>query len=609
MPNEGSAHFFKLEEDITCSICLQELSDPVSITCRHNFCKTCISSYWATPQPQRHRSPECRKVCPRDQLIPAYRLQHLVSKVQLVVKEEQSKMTPARPIQLVYTDATCKMWLDESAVDRCFLDSEISDYPLCLICVIGEKRGGKSSLLNYILRALHRLEKGQPVSLGEEDEALKGFDWRSGTDSVTKGIWVWSSPFILKRNGEKMAVFVLDTEGSLDIESDRETCIKLSTLSMLLSSYLIFNVSGSLKTTELDYLEMYLHVSELTKESFSLQYLQHLNILVRDWQGDDNCGREAAKSYIEHETEKLRKSLKNYCVLETLRSPSVSSFLLPHPGKTFQRSSQGRLSDMDDDFRGHLTTYVSDLVEGLWLHRKTDVRSERITCGHLGGMLKDFVRILQREHFSCASPVEMYYSLENHKNIKNTVKKFKDFVEIVAPINSSTFKILGVRTSKMSEKVNAEASRLLDEYEQSLKGTDVAARTDFKKEMKVVLDQEVKKFCDEYSERFTKCAVGIGCAVGGGVLGVAGGIAGAAVVGTVLAVEAAAVLGSTTVAMVTGAVGGSVTLGAVGTGVGAGVGKVIGLSEENKSQKTEDTGNDDAATSEDTQELVPKPTL
>ncbi|XP_040295743.1 RING finger protein 112-like isoform X2 [Bufo bufo] len=609
MPNEGSANFFKLEEDITCSICIQELSDPVSITCGHTFCKSCISSYWATPQPRGHRCPECRKVCPRDQLIPAYRLQHLVSKVQLVVKEEQSKMTPARPIQLVSIDATCKMRLDESAVERCFLDSEISDYPLCLICVIGEKRRGKSSLLNYILRALHRLEKGQPVSLGEEDEALKGFDWRSGTDSVTKGIWVWSSPFILKRNGEKMAVFVLDTEGSLDIESDRETCIKLSALSMLLSSYLIFNVSGSLKTTELDYLEMYLHVSELTGESFSLQYLQHLNILVRDWQGDDNCGREAAKSYIEHEAEKLRKSPKNHRVLETLRSPSVSSFLLPHPGKTFLRSSQGRLSDMDDDFRGHLTTYVSDLVEGLWLHRKTDVRSERITCGHLGGMLKDFVRTLQREHFSCASPVEMYYSLENHKNIKNTVKKFKDFVEIVAPISSSPFKILGVRTSKMREKVNAEASRLLDEYEQSLKGTDVAARTDFKEEMKVVLDQEVKKFCDAYSKRFTKCAVGIGCAVGGGVLSLAGGILGAAVAGTVLAVEAAAVLGSTTAAMVTGAVGGSVTLGAVGTGVGAGVGKVIGHSEKNKSQKTEDTGNDDAATSEDTQELVPKTTL
>ncbi|XP_044158482.1 RING finger protein 112-like [Bufo gargarizans] len=486
-----------------------------------------------------------------------------------------------RPIQLVSTDATCKMWLDESAVDRCFLDSEISDYPLCLICVIGEKRGGKSTLLNYILRALHRLEKGQPVSLGEDDEALKGFDWRSGTNSVTKGIWIWGRPFILERNREKMAVFVLDTEGSLDIESDRETCIKLSALSMLLSSYLIFNISGSLKTTELDHLEMYLHISELTRESFSLQYLQHLNILVRDWQGDDNCGREAAKSYMEQETEKLWKSAKNHRVLETLRSPSASGFLLPHPGKKFLKSSQGQLSDMDGDFRDHLTTYVSDLVVEVWLHRKTNVHGERITCGHLGQTLKDFVGTLQREHFNFASPVEMFYSFQNHKNTTNTEKKFQDFVEKEAS-TSSPLKILEVMPSKMREKVSEEASRLLVEYGQSLRGSDLAAKQKLREEMKALLDQEVEKFCADYFARFKMCAVGIGCVVGGGVLSFAGGIVGAAVVGAGLTAESAFLLGSTAVGIVTRALGGSETLQAIGTEVIAGVGRAIRHKEKKK---------------------------
>ncbi|XP_069840777.1 RING finger protein 112-like isoform X2 [Dendropsophus ebraccatus] len=606
MPREGSAHFFKLEEDITCSVCLQELNDPVSITCGHTFCKPCISSYWATPQLLGYRCPECRKVCPKDQLIPAYRLQNLVSKVQLAVKEEQSKPVPAHPVQLIYSDPQRQMWLDESAVDRCFMDSNVSGHPLCLICVIGEKRRGKSSLLNYILRALGCQEKGQAVSLGDEDEPLSGFGWRSGTDSVTKGIWVWSKPFILKRNDEKMAVFVLDTEGSLDIESVRETCIKLSALSMLLSSCLIFNVNANLKTTEMDYLEMYLHVSELTGESFSLQYLQHLNILVRDWQDPDNCGREAAQSYIEHETEKLRKSSKNHRVLETLRSPSVSSFLLPHPGKPFLRSSQGRLSDMDDDFRSHLTTYVSNLVERVWLHCKTDVHGEKVTCSQLGQMLKDFVSTLQREHLSFASPLEMFYMLENFKNMKNTIKKFQDFVEREAPMTSSPFRILGVRPSKMRMKVSEEASRLLGEYEQSLRTGSDAERQKLTEETKTLLDQEVEKFCAAYSKRFTKCAVGIGCAVGGGVLSLAGGVVGAAVAGTVLATEAVALLGSTTAALVTGAVGGSVTLGAIGTGVGAGVGGAIGHKENKKDQKTDDRSNDNGSTS-DTQQLVPKP--
>ncbi|MEE6526479.1 hypothetical protein FKM82_027161 [Ascaphus truei] len=60
------------------------------------------------------------------------------------------------PIQLVYTDGSGRLQLDESAVQSCFLGSEVSGYPVCLICVIGEKRRGKSFLMNYILRALHR---------------------------------------------------------------------------------------------------------------------------------------------------------------------------------------------------------------------------------------------------------------------------------------------------------------------------------------------------------------------------------------------------------------------------------------------------------------------
>ncbi|KAM4024421.1 RING finger protein 112-like [Anomaloglossus baeobatrachus] len=595
MANEGSAHFFKLKEDITCSICLHELQDPVSITCGHTFCKPCITSYWSSPQPFGYRCPECRKVCPKEQLIPAYRLQQLVTKVQEGVKEEQSKLAPPRAVQLVYTDANNKMGLDESVVDTCFLDSENSGYPLCLICVIGEKRRGKSSLMNYVLRALYSLETGQPISLGEQDEPLDGFEWKSGTDSLTKGIWVWNRPFILERNGEKMAVFVLDTEGSLEIESDRETCVKLSALSMLLSSYLIFNVNANLKTTELDYLEMYLHVSELTGESFCLQYLQHLNILVRDWHNPDDCGREAARTYMEHETEKLRKSATYRRVLETLRSPSASGFLLPHPGKTFLRSNQGRLSDMDEDFRNHLITYISDLVGGVWLHSKTDVRGERITCGQLGRMLKDFVSTLQQENFTFASPMEMFFALENHKNLKITLKIFKDFVANKAPNSSSPIKVLKIRPSKMREEVSEEASRLLQEYEQNLKGSTDGARANLVDEMKDQLNQEVEKFCVEYSKRFTKCAVGIGCAVGGGILTLAGGIVGAAVAGTVLATEAV---------IIGGAVGGSLG-GALGTGVGGGVGGIIGHMEKKKDQTPNNQGNN-GSTPEDIQKLVPK---
>ncbi|KAG8429768.1 hypothetical protein GDO86_019284 [Hymenochirus boettgeri] len=604
MQKEGAVCFLKLEEDITCSVCLSELTEPVSITCGHTFCKKCITAYWEIPTPWGYRCPECRKVCPKDQLIPVHRLRNLVTKVQLVVKEEQAKKeNPPFAIPLVYMDELGKLQADESAVQTCFLSSEVSDYPVCLICVIGEKRRGKSFLMNYILRTLYSQEKGQAISLGSDDEPLNGFEWRAGTEGVTKGIWIWNKPFILERNGEKLAVFVLDTEGSLDIESSRDTSIKLSALSIILSSYVIFNVNASLKTTELDYLEMYLYVAELTGKAFDLQYLQHLDILIRDWHDPVNCGREDAQAYINRETEKLRKTPQYPFVLNTLRSPSVRCCLLPHPGKGLMGNSMGRLSDMDEDFRNRLTSYVPELVRGIWRHIKTDIHGETVTCAQLEGKLKEFVNLLQNEQYSFASPLQMFFTFENRKNMNNVKKNFQGFMDSLAPDSFSPFKILALTPGKLKSKISEEASRFLAVYEETIKGDDAHDKQLLMDEMKCILSETEEKFYNKYSKRFKKCAVGIGCAVGGGVLSLAGGVVGAAVAGTILAAEGVAILGSTTAAVATGALSGTLISGAIGTGVGAGVGAGVGGAIAKRKEETSEE-EDSSAAGGDTQRLV-----
>uniref|UniRef100_A0A8C6X2S0 Uncharacterized protein n=1 Tax=Naja naja TaxID=35670 RepID=A0A8C6X2S0_NAJNA len=35
----------RLQEEVSCSICLEYLRDPVTIDCGHNFCRACISDY------------------------------------------------------------------------------------------------------------------------------------------------------------------------------------------------------------------------------------------------------------------------------------------------------------------------------------------------------------------------------------------------------------------------------------------------------------------------------------------------------------------------------------------------------------------------------------
>ncbi|XP_038673489.1 nuclear factor 7, brain-like isoform X2 [Scyliorhinus canicula] len=49
-------------EDINCPVCLDVFTDPVSLECGHNFCRSCITGCWG--QGQRNLCPECRQEFP-----------------------------------------------------------------------------------------------------------------------------------------------------------------------------------------------------------------------------------------------------------------------------------------------------------------------------------------------------------------------------------------------------------------------------------------------------------------------------------------------------------------------------------------------------------------
>ncbi|OCT59113.1 hypothetical protein XELAEV_18001599mg [Xenopus laevis] len=408
----------------------------------------------------------------------------------------------AHAIQLVHTDESGQLQLNESAVQTCFLDGKISNYPVCLICVIGEKRRGKSFLMNYILRALSCQEQGQPLSLGADDDRISGFEWRDGADSTTKGIWIWSKPFILDNNGEKMAVFVLDTEGSLDIQSSRDICLKLSALSMILSSYLIFNVSSNLKTTDMDYLEMYLEVAENVGKSFDLQALQHLNILIRDWHNFKRCGKEDAQEYLIHETEKLQKDPRFRLVSETLGGPLADCSLLPHPGRLLLVDSQGKLSDMEADFRNHLTTYIFTLVGDLWPYRKTNRQGEIVTCTELASLLKRGVNILQSIQYQLASPLQMLFTFENHKNMEKLKTQFQKYIRRMSNEADSLRRGWNVSPFQMQTSIKYMATKFLRDFKQSLQGGDAQEKERLVQELESFLLKQQQKFCKDYSKRF-----------------------------------------------------------------------------------------------------------
>ncbi|XP_073328062.1 E3 ubiquitin-protein ligase TRIM21-like [Pagrus major] len=49
------------EDQVLCSICLDVFTDPVTTSCGHNFCKTCITIHWNVYVP--YECPICKKIC------------------------------------------------------------------------------------------------------------------------------------------------------------------------------------------------------------------------------------------------------------------------------------------------------------------------------------------------------------------------------------------------------------------------------------------------------------------------------------------------------------------------------------------------------------------
>ncbi|XP_059827231.1 nuclear factor 7, brain-like [Hypanus sabinus] len=46
-------------EEVICPICLDFFTDPVSLECGHNFCRSCITRCWE--KEERNSCPECRE--------------------------------------------------------------------------------------------------------------------------------------------------------------------------------------------------------------------------------------------------------------------------------------------------------------------------------------------------------------------------------------------------------------------------------------------------------------------------------------------------------------------------------------------------------------------
>ncbi|XP_072844835.2 zinc finger protein RFP isoform X1 [Pogona vitticeps] len=73
----ATASLLRFCEEVTCSMCLDYLKDPVTIECGHNFCRACLTQCWEGTEGIKVSCPQCRKKVRRN-LIPNWQLANFV---------------------------------------------------------------------------------------------------------------------------------------------------------------------------------------------------------------------------------------------------------------------------------------------------------------------------------------------------------------------------------------------------------------------------------------------------------------------------------------------------------------------------------------------------
>uniref|UniRef100_A0A8C8RE14 Zinc finger protein RFP-like n=1 Tax=Pelusios castaneus TaxID=367368 RepID=A0A8C8RE14_9SAUR len=108
-----------LQDEASCSICLDYFKEPVTLDCGHNFCQTCITQCWGGLE-TNVSCPECRAIFPQRKLRPNRQLANVV---------EIAKQLHLQSTQLTEAISACEK--HEEAL-KLFCREDQS--PICVVC-------------------------------------------------------------------------------------------------------------------------------------------------------------------------------------------------------------------------------------------------------------------------------------------------------------------------------------------------------------------------------------------------------------------------------------------------------------------------------------------
>nr|XP_023959834.1 zinc finger protein RFP-like [Chrysemys picta bellii] len=150
-----------LQEEVTCPVCLEYFTDPVSLECGHNFCRACISQCWEGSDTAAS-CPQCRETVQQRNLRPNRQLANVL---------EIAKRMSLQAAKGAGGDGVCG---EHQEALKLFCEEDQT--PICVIC--RESRDHRTHTVVPIQEAVQEYkEKIQALlkTLREEREKLLGF--------------------------------------------------------------------------------------------------------------------------------------------------------------------------------------------------------------------------------------------------------------------------------------------------------------------------------------------------------------------------------------------------------------------------------------------------
>uniref|UniRef100_A0A8C8RK04 RING-type E3 ubiquitin transferase n=1 Tax=Pelusios castaneus TaxID=367368 RepID=A0A8C8RK04_9SAUR len=170
----------EIQDELICSICLEYLTKPVTITCGHNFCQACITQHceeWEKGRRVELTCPQCRELFQKGEFKPNTQLNNIVQKIKQLERHPGKGKEPKADLCKRH-EKRLKLFCEEDGEAICWVCEKSRDHRWHTVVPIEEaaqdykvkeKRAMITGEFNRLHTWLKEEEQGLLQRLAEEE--------------------------------------------------------------------------------------------------------------------------------------------------------------------------------------------------------------------------------------------------------------------------------------------------------------------------------------------------------------------------------------------------------------------------------------------------------